>query len=706
LNSYSRLIIEDTRNTDVFSFEYWIADVVSNSNREGVFLSSFIFSNVVEPTYSSNPIFSHKTQKIGFEMLSLWSITQTKGIQWREKILIQPDSRSGSDAASWKLPVREKRGWVRSARYITMQDGVKNAIYLYLPGNLKENERIPTIIIPTPYFSMAKFRSPFFERIAAKLAVAGQGEWAEDFARFGYATVLWDLRGSGASYGRKLSIMKPDAVRDANEVINWIVQQPWSNGRVGATGVSARAMIIEWMLLTKHPALKAVVPRFTVFDIFTATTAGGLKASRFIQDVGEMLRAMDANRLHQMSPNPVAKGLLRFLGMQIMPMDEDEEGRMLAEAIQDHAENEYFDRDLMAVTYRDDKLPGSSIPATIDTQSPFSFAKEMEESGIPIYGYTGWYDGGFPREMLNLYMTVRTPGSKLIIGPWGHHARFNSSPVVVGKQPSSFDQAAEIVRFFDYYLKDVDFGISNDAPIHYFTMGEEKWKGTDVWPPKGVQSITYYLSSENKLSHEPSSEEAFDNYTVDFTTGTGDKSRFGQHLAGGRFPVRYPDRNKRDLKLLTYTSTPLEQDLECTGTPIVTLFASSNMSDGGFFAYLEDVGPDGNVVTVTDGCLRGCFHQVSNAQLPYWQEGPYRTYMKSETKPLVPGEITELKFDLFPTSFLFRAGHSIRLALSGADKDNFAIIPPDGPPALRFYRGDSNASCIDLPVIGLRGAED
>ena len=75
--------------------------------------------------------------------------------------------------------------------------------------------------------------------------------------------------------------------------------------------------------------------------------------------------------------------------------------------------------------------------------------------------------------------------------------------------------------------------------------------------------------------------------------------------------------------------------------------------------------------------------------------------MRSETKPLVPGEIAELKFDLFPTSFLFRAGHSIRLALSGADKDNFAIIPPDGPPALKFYRGGTYPSCIDLPAIGL-----
>jgi len=580
-----------------------------------------------------------------------------------------------------------------------VRDGTKNAVYLYLPAGLKEDERIPAIIIPTPYFSMAKFRSPFFEKIAAKLAVAGQGVWAEEFARFGYATVLWDLRGSGASYGRKLSVMMPDAVKDAAEVMDWIVDQPWSNGRIGATGISARAMIVQWLLMTKHPALKAVVPRFTVFDIYTATLPGGLKASRFIQDVGEILRAMDANRMHEMSPKLIARGLLKLLGMQIMPVDEDPDGTMLAEAVRDHEENEYFDRDLMAVTYRDEKLPNSSIPATLDTQSPSSHAQELEASGVPIYGYTGWYDGAFPREMINLHMTVRTPGSKLIVGPWGHHAKFNSSPVVQGKQATDFDQAAEIVRFFDYYLKDIDHGISDEAPIRYFTMGEEKWKTVDTWPPQEVENVQYYLSAENMLNSGPSSEEASDIHHVDFTAGTDEYSRFGQHLAGGRYPVRYPDRRTRDQKLLTYTSTPLDNDMEVTGHPIVTLYVSSSATDGAFIVYLEDVRPDGDVVVVTDGCLRACFHKLSAAEPPYWQAGPYRTCNEDEAASLVPGEVTELKFDLFPVSYLFKAGHSIRIALAGADKDNFVLLPSEGPPTLGFYHGGQYASSISLPVI-------
>jgi len=241
-----------------------------------------------------------------------------------------------TDAATWELPVRKYTDWIQSAQYVTMNDSIKVATYLYLPKGIKDGEKIPTIIIPTPYFSMSKYRSAFFENLARKLAMAGQGKWAEDFTHFGYATILWDLRGSGASYGKKLCNWVPDITRDTASLIDWIISQPWSNGRVGATGISGPGMICQWMLASHHPALKAIVPRFTAYDIYNSTVVGGLTASRFIRDVGSMLRAMDSNRLYEMPKQKFARFLLRFFGMQLKPMDEDPDGRMLAEAVHDH----------------------------------------------------------------------------------------------------------------------------------------------------------------------------------------------------------------------------------------------------------------------------------------------------------------------------------------------------------------------------------
>lgn len=60
-------------------------------------------------------------------------------------------------------------------------------------------------------------------------------------------------------------------------------------------------------------------------------------------------------------------------------------------------------------------------------------------------------------------------------------------------------------------------------------------------------------------------------------------------------PLVYPDRAREDRRLLTYTSAPLECDIEITGYPIVTMYAASTEADSAFFVYLEDVDEKGVV---------------------------------------------------------------------------------------------------------------
>src|SRR5580698_7156471 len=94
----------------------------------------------------------------------------------------------------------------------------------------------------TPYLRAVEFRSEAFRRIASKMAFLGTEEFAERCVGFGYAFVLMDLRGSGASFGQKGDDVFRDAAGDGSDIIDWIVAQPWSNGRVGATGVSGHGL--------------------------------------------------------------------------------------------------------------------------------------------------------------------------------------------------------------------------------------------------------------------------------------------------------------------------------------------------------------------------------------------------------------------------------------------------------------------------------
>ncbi len=83
-----------------------------------------------------------------------------------------------------------------------------------------------------------EFRAPLFEKVAAKLSVVGGAEFAGQIAAYGYANVVMELRGAGASFGRKDASIFRNTVSDGSDVLDWIVAQPWSNGRVGATGIS------------------------------------------------------------------------------------------------------------------------------------------------------------------------------------------------------------------------------------------------------------------------------------------------------------------------------------------------------------------------------------------------------------------------------------------------------------------------------------
>ena len=61
------------------------------------------------------------------------------------------------------------------------------------------------------------------------------------FVPRGYALVVVDARGTGASFGTRDSFPQPRSERaDYRVIADWIVAQPWSDGRIGATGISSR----------------------------------------------------------------------------------------------------------------------------------------------------------------------------------------------------------------------------------------------------------------------------------------------------------------------------------------------------------------------------------------------------------------------------------------------------------------------------------
>jgi hypothetical protein len=81
-----------------------------------------------------------------------------------------------------------------------------------------------------------------------------------------------------------------------------------------------------------------------------------------------------------------------------------------------------------------------------------------------------------------------------------------------------------------------------------------------------------------------------------------------------------------------------------------------------------------------------------NLGLPY-----HRSY--AEDIDDLPDEPIELFFDLMPTSYVFEAGHRIRVTITGGDKDTALTPQLDPPPTVQIYREADHASYIELPII-------
>jgi hypothetical protein len=146
------------------------------------------------------------------------------------------------------------------------------------------------------------------------------------------------------------------------------------------------------------------------------------------------------------------------------------------------------------------------------------------------------------------------------------------------------------------------------------------------------------------------------------------------------------------------TVTEVARSFSAVLDSVELLWVTSTADDGAFFARLEDLGPDGRAIPVTDGQLRAIHRRLERPARP---DVPLaRSFLRRDAAPLVPGEAAELVFDLEPTSYRFAVGHRVRLAISGAERDHFARIPAAGEVRVRIHRDRSHPSRIELPLGG------
>jgi putative CocE/NonD family hydrolase len=446
------------------------------------------------------------------------------------------------------------------------------------------------------------------------------------------------------------------------------------------------------LLINQHPAVRAIAPRFALFDVYTdIAMPGGVHLTWFTETWGRANRALDSNELEV-----IAGPWLSRLVVGASEVDGDGSRSQLEANANSHRWNYDVHRGAQEIVFRDDPAR-SQGGFTTDTFSPHAHIEATRAAGAAVYSYSGWLDGAYPNAAIKRHRSLARPGDRLLLGPWNHGGDQSIEPRRVSRK-RAFDHAGELLRFFDRHVRDGNPLPDDELPVTYYTMVEGRWKHAASWPPPSAP-LRLYLAPDQALVEVRPGRDGFDAYQVDPTAGTGDAARWNS-LMGDNGPIEYPRRAERDARLLVYDTAPLEQAVEVTGHGLVQLYVRLHAPDANVFAYLEDVAPDASVTYVTEGQLRALHRKrrpVEEASyatpLPWW-----RSFERADAQPVDPDAVTELVFELLPTSYLFEPGHRIRLAIAGADIDHFPAFP-GASPTWEVQRGERWPSHVELPVI-------
>lgn len=593
----------------------------------------------------------------------------------------RPGFYRGYDSAQYK-------GFKYSSYYIPMRDSVLIAADVYLPKKLEKGKKIPAILYLTRYVRSVQAKSPL-NLLMDPIPGSNDIREIEFFTSYGYAVVIVDVRGTGASLGKRRMEFSPEEVADGNDIVNWIVAQPWCDGKIGTTGVSYLATTSEMLLANKNPHVKACIPRSGIWDLYQSVVfPGGISQGPFIDIWGKTTQALDNNNF-----KPFTKQAGLIIG--IHTVHGDKHRAIWKQALAQHKQNFDITTGLQDLRFRDEKQ--SSVNASVDDFSVHSQMANIAASGTAIYRIDGWYDGALTRSVLDASLNTDNT-RKVLIGPWDHGPANNASPYAMTKKVN-FNIKAEMLRFFDYYLKGIDNGIENEPKYTYYTVGEESWETSNTWPPRDASSKKFYFSTDKVLISYPAKLQAGSvNYVIDTTATSGLSSRWNSvtdlYMHG---PTNYPDRKEEDKKLLSFTSDPISEPTEITGHPVVRLNLSADADDATIFCYLEDVGPDGSVTYVTEGMIRPVDCKICEKP-SYLTSYPGHSYKKEDQTQFHKGETVKIVFDMLPISYQYRKDHRIRISIAGADAGHFNTTS-SRPTHFDIKTSESEPSYIELPVV-------
>ena len=436
--------------------------------------------------------------------------------------------------------------------------------------------------------------------------------FAAPLARRGFQVLMQATRGTFGSGGqfRPFTTERDDGLA----TLAWLRAQPWCDGRVAMTGGSYFGHT-QWAVAPyADPPLTCVSPHITSSNVTrTLFYDHGAPQIHTALSWSASIGRQERPGLLGGLPDPRVKRrvgrALRRLPLQAV--DVAVAGAPVP-----------FWRDFVAHA-----APGDTFWAQANHDA--ADLRRMPPASM----VTGWWDLFLAGNLAD-YTALRAAGvpARLVVGPWLHGEPGELRAILLTD-----------ARWLDHHLNGGPAPAG--APVRVYVQQAGTWLGFDEWPPPHAREQVLHLRAGGGLG------SVLDSGPSRFTYDPADPTP----TVGG--PLLQPPGKQADNApvearddVLVFTGDELAADLDVVGPVRATVHVRTELPYADVFVRLCDVDADGVSRNVVDGIRR----------------------LDPRTTEAVPGGILAVPIELFPTAYRFRAGHRLRVQVSGGAFPRYA----------------------------------
>ncbi|MEE2732596.1 MAG: CocE/NonD family hydrolase [Pseudomonadota bacterium] len=599
-------------------------------------------------------------------------------------------------------------------QFVTMSTGKKLSVRVSLPANEEG--------VPAPgSFPVILTQSGYNTNLLSLLFMGAPGNLmlgTPDYflVRRGYVQVAVDALGTGASEGGWELFGEEEQIGFA-DMVDWVQQQTWSNGRLGVAGVSYMAISSLFAAQRRPDDIDAVFASLPLGDAMRGIVGtGGLINAHFIRTWVSITQVLSTQNIPAMLAYP---GHMQQL-MDSTQQHVDQIDAFYLPLIEDAL------WDAPHISYWGDFWR---------TRSPLV---NMDKIKAPTFIF-GALDDLFQRDEPLLYEQLKQNGvdARLVIYNGYHMANFVMSHIG-NEQVPPIDYL--MLQWFDRYLRDMETGTEDIPAVVQYVKNyptertpepyrNDSFISTTDWPHPAAKPERWYLHADHRLSRSaPVAEEPsllMSNpehpvmraerkgglliFEVEINDGTRCSRSFDQWMLGLALPKSECIYNSRDTEQqrLVFESEPMPEDYFINGPIQADLWITSTVSDAVVSVQIEEISAQQDF-PLTNGQLLASMRAVDRTRSRYLEGEmiqPYHVLTQASALPLVPGEAVQLQIEVFPTSAVIRKGNKLRVSVSPSNQAQGMLNYPrqeateGGVTSLLF--APEQPSSVVLPIVPL-----